>query len=601
VIPISVSGSFLSLPAADWLSFLLTMAVKGLLVCALALLILALIRNSRAGVLSLIGTFTFAVMLLVPISLIDLQDQLIVVQVSEACDPTPRSSSEVVRQPADSVFLPDETPSHMALENAQSTPGRPGFAQLLIGAWLLGIALLGSKSILQQLVFRRTLGRSLTVEHCTDKSRVARLASLLAEVSGDLKLNRAISIRLLPGEQIPFVWGFRRPTLHLPAVALFWDEVRLRAVICHELAHLKRGDLYRLRLIDLVCIINWFNPLIWHLATKTKLTIERACDDYVLDSGTDCHAYARELLWFASQLGNGKSLAPTVPAMAKLSSLETRLVQILNQSRSRNRNGRTESRRRLAGTAILSALLLVPMATVSLVSKDIAASPCIEIVEQVDVLSETEQTNYSQADRDDKSGRRFYSRSAKPRYSGGNHAIHLAAIAGDMAEADRLLADDPGLLDIRNRDWMTPLALAAWHDQLPVVKQLINRGAALNVKNRNGLTPLFSALDRGRRSIASQLIASGADIKILGFRQRSPLHMAARAGDTKNAARLIQLGADINHKDSHGATPISLASRNRHGDVVELLLSHGAATEDIVPGRSLSGSKPRGELPALPR
>ncbi len=37
-------------------------------------------------------------------------------------------------------------------------------------------------------------------------------------------------------------WGFREPKIILPAAAAAWSDDRIRIVLTHELAHIRRGD-----------------------------------------------------------------------------------------------------------------------------------------------------------------------------------------------------------------------------------------------------------------------------------------------------------------------------------------------------------------------
>ena len=72
------------------------------------------------------------------------------------------------------------------------------------------------------------------------------------------------------------------PVIVIPPDFDGWSTKRQQAAIAHEMGHIRRCDW----LIDLVsewlCIIFWFQPLIWITWRRQRGYAERACDDVVL-------------------------------------------------------------------------------------------------------------------------------------------------------------------------------------------------------------------------------------------------------------------------------------------------------------------------------
>ena len=62
-------------------------------------------------------------------------------------------------------------------------------------------------------------------------------------------------------------WGWLRPKVILPAGARDWTRDRMRVVLCHELAHIRRGDWAAQMTAELLRSIYWFNPLMWIAST----------------------------------------------------------------------------------------------------------------------------------------------------------------------------------------------------------------------------------------------------------------------------------------------------------------------------------------------
>jgi soluble lytic murein transglycosylase-like protein len=78
----------------------------------------------------------------------------------------------------------------------------------------------------------------------------------------------------------PMTWGVLRPVILLPESARF-DKAILR----HELAHVRRGDALVLALAEVTKALQWFNPLVWIAVKRLRAESERACDDAVVASG----------------------------------------------------------------------------------------------------------------------------------------------------------------------------------------------------------------------------------------------------------------------------------------------------------------------------
>ena len=158
-------------------------------------------------------------------------------------------------------------------------------------------------------------------------------------------------------------WGIFRSSVLMPADADTWPAHRLRVVLLHELAHVKRRDCLTHLVAQIACAAYWFNPLAWMAARRLRTERERACDDLVLASGTRGSDYADQLLDIARVMRAGRFpavLAGASLAMAQRSQLEGRLMAILDPSVPR----RGLTRARALAAAVVFALLIVPVASV---------------------------------------------------------------------------------------------------------------------------------------------------------------------------------------------------------------------------------------------
>jgi beta-lactamase regulating signal transducer with metallopeptidase domain len=95
----------------------------------------------------------------------------------------------------------------------------------------------------------------------------------------------------------PGLVGIWRPILLLPeGIAASLSVQEMRAVVAHELCHLRRRDNLTAAIHMLVEAIFWFHPVVWWLGARLIAERERACDESVLASGNEREAYAESIL-----------------------------------------------------------------------------------------------------------------------------------------------------------------------------------------------------------------------------------------------------------------------------------------------------------------
>jgi beta-lactamase regulating signal transducer with metallopeptidase domain len=161
------------------------------------------------------------------------------------------------------------------------------------------------------------------------------LGRLTDSLSGQLRIRARVRVLVSDETSVPLTWGMRRPVVVLPAAATSWDEHRLRAVLLHELAHVARRDYLLHMLVHAVEALYWLNPLTRIASRRLSVERERACDDFVLRAGTGSCEYAEHLLAVASSIRGEPSLSAVSLAMARRSTLATRVKDVLDRSRDR--------------------------------------------------------------------------------------------------------------------------------------------------------------------------------------------------------------------------------------------------------------------------
>jgi TonB family protein len=163
---------------------------------------------------------------------------------------------------------------------------------------------------------------------------------LAEEVGRSLNIRRRVTLLQSDHPSLLFTWGHFRPIVILPRAASEWSFARARIVLCHELAHVRRGDWLSLIAAELLRAAYWFNPLAWMVGKRLRDESERACDDEVMSQGVEGTDYATELLALARILNAQRPAWIAAPAMARRSSLERRVTAMVDTQVNRQPVGR---------------------------------------------------------------------------------------------------------------------------------------------------------------------------------------------------------------------------------------------------------------------
>ncbi len=129
---------------------------------------------------------------------------------------------------------------------------------------------------------------------------------------------------------VPLTCGVLLPKIVVPAAAVGWNAGRRRAVILHEIAHVRRWDVAVQLFVHLIAALWWFQPLVWLLRRSIRQESELACDAAALGQGIRPSQYASELLAIAKGLACDVRLSSSSISMARGGDLEWRLRSVLN-------------------------------------------------------------------------------------------------------------------------------------------------------------------------------------------------------------------------------------------------------------------------------
>ena len=227
-------------------------------------------------------------------------------------------------------------------------PEGANLGRLLFTVWGLGAALvLGRLFGDRFLLFWHARRHGLPAPDHT-----ARRAANLARRLG---IRRPVRVLHTVALDIPCTWGLLRPVILMPRTALAWSEERTKAVLLHELGHVRRLDGLFMAVSRITCAIYWFHPLAWLLERSAREDAERACDSLVVAEGMPPERYARHLLEIIRDARRGTpSLASPMAGHSHVARRITALV-----------SGRPGAAR-LGGAALALVLLGIVVPTVLL-------------------------------------------------------------------------------------------------------------------------------------------------------------------------------------------------------------------------------------------
>lgn len=243
------------------------------------------------------------------------------------------AASEAVSPAAETASLPASASSSRPAVS-KAVP-RVTAAECLCLVWVLGCAavlgrvalgLLGARRLLRGC--RRVTEGVLVEAALTASRRLALSAPLILKAGTD-----AVPVA------VPMTFGVVRPVVLMPEVAASWPAERLRVVLLHEAAHIKRMDWMTVILAQIVCAFYWFHPLVWLAASRLRVESEQACDDRVLGSGVGAVEYADHLVEVVRGLA-GRRVSPTVVTMACRQEVTERLKMILAKNKNRRATGK---------------------------------------------------------------------------------------------------------------------------------------------------------------------------------------------------------------------------------------------------------------------
>src|SRR5436190_9615415 len=301
------------------MNFALSVIIKSTIVLLFAGLLALLLRRASASIRHGVWSLGIIGALLLPLAAGVLPGLEIPVGILSLKTP---ASTPYLQKPvfahATGLFPQEVIPAATSLlwqfspDEEASASRVAGFAR---GAWMLGCVFVLARFALGARAVRRLLRESSV----TGSDSLRRLVN---ELRNELSMSEPVRLAYSDRGISPMTWGVFRHAIILPSHVTLWTEARQRAVLAHELAHVKRNDGMMQFLVQLLCGIYWFNPVVWYAARQVRIEREHACDDQVLRLGAKPEDYATHLIEIARGLAPKPQFSFAAGSIAEPSQLE---------------------------------------------------------------------------------------------------------------------------------------------------------------------------------------------------------------------------------------------------------------------------------------
>ena len=201
--------------------------------------------------------------------------------------------------------------------------------ELLIFLWILGSLYSLFRLCFQEFRFQRLLSK----EPCSSDERVYSVLNDISE--GKANKLRVVESSLI---NVPMIAGFIHPTIYLPKIS--FSTAELYHVLSHEWTHYIHKDVWTKLFVRILCVIYWWNPLVYLLKHSVDTILETKSDLYVTNKmqEEDSIAYLQSILSVTKKAQKGCPItSPVAVGLVpgkKKSKLEQRFRFVLEKKTS---------------------------------------------------------------------------------------------------------------------------------------------------------------------------------------------------------------------------------------------------------------------------
>lgn len=157
---------------------------------------------------------------------------------------------------------------------SRKAPGAIGL--LLCILWCIGIFIMIMLIIRSMLRFNTIKKSSLPLQN-------PAVRRLYHDCLDEMHITKSIPVYSTAFLRSPVIIGSFKPRIYLPIHLISdYNTDAIRYMLMHELVHYKYKDVFANYLMNMIGVLYWFNPFVWHSLKEMKNDREIACDTSVL-------------------------------------------------------------------------------------------------------------------------------------------------------------------------------------------------------------------------------------------------------------------------------------------------------------------------------
>ncbi|MBV9526912.1 M56 family metallopeptidase [Sphingomonas sp.] len=309
---------------------LLTIALKSVVISALALALLALTKQRSSAERSLIAHVGLLALVTLALAPLVLPSWNVEAPALFATTDAPTAGPATLSLPAATAH---REPTGSSVTQAALPPATASVATSSISWTAAALAAYAVPAAILLFITLLALARLLALRARADVLVDGHWLSALARAQRRMGFKHGTALLTSNELGSPISWGLMRPVILLNERAV-QASGEAEAIIAHELAHVARLDWAKLLLARIATALFWFNPLVWLLAREAHQLREETADDAVLASDIADTDYAELLVGVARHECSGLLLGAHGVAPSK-SSLARRVARVLDSASAR--------------------------------------------------------------------------------------------------------------------------------------------------------------------------------------------------------------------------------------------------------------------------
>lgn len=146
--------------------------------------------------------------------------------------------------------------------------------KIFVYIWLIGMSFLAFIYIVNNFIMNHKIGKKEVQD--------AHILEIFNKAKENMKVEKNIKLINQEYKKVPCIYGFFNPKILITEEIQNKEDNTLLYIFMHELAHFKRKDTLLNKLLLLVTMIHWFNPILWFCFKKIRQDMELKADELVI-------------------------------------------------------------------------------------------------------------------------------------------------------------------------------------------------------------------------------------------------------------------------------------------------------------------------------